>query len=49
MFVGLDNDVALLGRQVLAGQWLVKGPAGEIGPAPEGVFEQEFEPLAVAS
>jgi hypothetical protein len=49
LFVGLDNDVALLGRQVVPGQWVAKGPAGELTPIPPAMFSDEFELVEVAA
>jgi hypothetical protein len=46
LFVGLGNDVALLGRQHRLGQYLVKGPAGDIEPWPAAMFEEKYSAVA---
>ncbi|MCU1441095.1 MAG: hypothetical protein JWP85_2092 [Rhodoglobus sp.] len=44
LFVGQGegNDVAAFGRQVSFGQYLVKGPAGDLEPMPAVTFEARF-------
>lgn len=48
LFVGLGNDVALTGRQLRLGQYLVKGPAGDIEPMPATTFLDRFIKLVTA-
>jgi hypothetical protein len=46
MFVGLGNDLARHGRPVNLGQYLVKGPAGDLEPMPAAMFEDRYTEVA---
>lgn len=42
-YIGVNTPLSAFGVRVAVGNWLVKGPAGDLHVMPDAVFRNDFE------